>query len=150
MRLPPDPQPRNFFSTARRKMTSRGSATFRHCSASASPRTCRTSFPSSRARTAAGSTRRFSASMVASLTDAAAQFFSDFQASELFFLEKQVLMARIFITGSSDGLGLAAAQLLVEQGHSVVLHARSQQRADETQKKLPTAESVVVGGLQRT
>jgi len=26
-------------------------------------------------------------------------------------------MARIFITGSSDGLGLTAAQLLVEQGH---------------------------------
>ena len=56
-------------------------------------------------------------------------------------------MARIFITGSSDGLGLAAAQLLVEQGHSVVLHARSQQRADETQSKLPAAESVVVGDL---
>ena len=37
-------------------------------------------------------------------------------------------MARIFITGSSDGLGLMAAQLLVEQGNSVVLHARSQQR----------------------
>jgi NAD(P)-dependent dehydrogenase (short-subunit alcohol dehydrogenase family) len=56
-------------------------------------------------------------------------------------------MARIFITGSSDGLGLTAAQLLVEQGHRVVLHARNQQRADETQKKLPAAESVVVGDL---
>jgi len=56
-------------------------------------------------------------------------------------------MARIFITGSSDGLGLMAAQLLVEQGHSVVLHARSQQRADEAQNKLPAAESVVVGDL---
>src|SRR6202044_529225 len=56
-------------------------------------------------------------------------------------------MARIFITGSSDGLGLAAAQLLVEQGHSVVLHARNQQRADETQKRLLAAESVVVGDL---
>ena len=56
-------------------------------------------------------------------------------------------MARIFITGSSDGLGLAAAQLLVEQGHDVVLHARSQQRAEETQNKLPAAESVVVGDL---
>jgi NAD(P)-dependent dehydrogenase (short-subunit alcohol dehydrogenase family) len=56
-------------------------------------------------------------------------------------------MARIFISGSSDGLGLTAAQLLVEQGHSVVLHARSQQRADETQNKLPAAESVVVGDL---
>ena len=56
-------------------------------------------------------------------------------------------MARIFITGSSDGLGLTAAQLLVEQGHSVVLHARNQQRAVETQNKLPAAESVVVGDL---
>ena len=56
-------------------------------------------------------------------------------------------MARIFITGSSDGLGLAAGQLLVEQGHDVVLHARSQQRAEETQNKLPPAESVVVGDL---
>ena len=56
-------------------------------------------------------------------------------------------MARVFITGSSDGLGLAAAQLLVQQGHSVVLHARSQQRADETKNKLPAAESVIVGDL---
>ena len=56
-------------------------------------------------------------------------------------------MARVFITGSSNGLGLMAAQLLVEQGHSVVLHARNQQRADETQKKLPEAEEIVVGDL---
>jgi NAD(P)-dependent dehydrogenase (short-subunit alcohol dehydrogenase family) len=56
-------------------------------------------------------------------------------------------MARVFITGSSDGLGLMAAQLLVGQGHSVVLHARNQQRADETQKKLPAAEEIVVGDL---
>lgn len=56
-------------------------------------------------------------------------------------------MARIFITGSSAGLGLAAAQLLIEQGHDVVLHARSQQRAEETQNRLPAAESVVVGDL---
>jgi NAD(P)-dependent dehydrogenase (short-subunit alcohol dehydrogenase family) len=39
-------------------------------------------------------------------------------------------MRRIFITGSSDGLGLMAAQLLVEQGHSVILHARYVQRAE--------------------
>jgi short-subunit dehydrogenase len=30
-------------------------------------------------------------------------------------------MARLFITGSSDGLGQMAAQLLIEQGHNVVL-----------------------------
>jgi NAD(P)-dependent dehydrogenase (short-subunit alcohol dehydrogenase family) len=35
-------------------------------------------------------------------------------------------MARVFITGSSDGLGQMAAQLLIEQGHSVVLHARNE------------------------
>jgi NAD(P)-dependent dehydrogenase (short-subunit alcohol dehydrogenase family) len=63
------------------------------------------------------------------------------------FPGKEVFMARIFITGSSDGLGLTAARLLVEQGHKVVLHARSQQRADEAQNKLPAAESVVVGDL---
>src|SRR6202789_2148735 len=56
-------------------------------------------------------------------------------------------MARVFITGSSDGLGLMAAQFLVEQGHSVVSHARNQQRADETQKRLPEAEEIVVGDL---
>ncbi len=40
-------------------------------------------------------------------------------------------MARIFITGSADGLGRMAAELLIEQGHRAVLHARSQTRADE-------------------
>ena len=33
-------------------------------------------------------------------------------------------MARVFITGSSDGLGLMAARLLIYQGHEVVLHGR--------------------------
>jgi NAD(P)-dependent dehydrogenase (short-subunit alcohol dehydrogenase family) len=32
-------------------------------------------------------------------------------------------MARVFIMGSSDGLGRMAAQLLIDQGHTVVLHA---------------------------
>ncbi len=56
-------------------------------------------------------------------------------------------MARIFITGSSDGLGLMAAQLLIEQGNSVVLHARNQKRAEETKRKVPGAEAVVTGDL---
>ena len=34
-------------------------------------------------------------------------------------------MARVFITGSSDGLGLMAGKLLIEQGHEVVLHGRT-------------------------
>jgi NAD(P)-dependent dehydrogenase (short-subunit alcohol dehydrogenase family) len=56
-------------------------------------------------------------------------------------------MSRIFISGSSDGLGLMAAQLLVEQGHSVVLHARNVQRAEATHRRLPGAEAVVTGDL---
>ena len=56
-------------------------------------------------------------------------------------------MARVFITGSSDGLGQMAAQLLIEQGHSVVLHARSEQRGNEALAAVPGAESVVIGDL---
>jgi len=56
-------------------------------------------------------------------------------------------MARVFITGSSDGLGRMAAQLLVEQGHSVVVHARNQQRGQETLAAVPGAETVVTGDL---
>ena len=37
-------------------------------------------------------------------------------------------MAKIFITGSADGLGSLAAKLLVSQGHRVVLHARNAER----------------------
>jgi NAD(P)-dependent dehydrogenase (short-subunit alcohol dehydrogenase family) len=56
-------------------------------------------------------------------------------------------MARIFITGSSDGLGLMAARLLAEQGHGVVLHARNAARADDARHALPQAEAVVTGDL---
>ena len=56
-------------------------------------------------------------------------------------------MARIFITGSADGLGRMAAELLMEQGHRVVLHARSQARADETKRNVPEAEAIVIGDL---
>jgi NAD(P)-dependent dehydrogenase (short-subunit alcohol dehydrogenase family) len=56
-------------------------------------------------------------------------------------------MARVFITGSSDGLGRMAAQLLIEQGHGVVLHARTQQRGEEALSAVPGAESVVIGDL---
>jgi NAD(P)-dependent dehydrogenase (short-subunit alcohol dehydrogenase family) len=56
-------------------------------------------------------------------------------------------MARVFITGSSDGLGLMAAQLLIEQGHKVVLHARNEVRAGDVKNLLPRAEATVVGDL---
>jgi NAD(P)-dependent dehydrogenase (short-subunit alcohol dehydrogenase family) len=56
-------------------------------------------------------------------------------------------MARVFITGSADGLGLMAAELLVRDGHSVTLHARNEQRAADGRVRLPGAETVVVGDL---
>jgi NAD(P)-dependent dehydrogenase (short-subunit alcohol dehydrogenase family) len=56
-------------------------------------------------------------------------------------------MARVFITGSADGLGQMAAQLLIEQGHGVVLHARGEQRGKEALAAVPGAESVVIGDL---
>jgi NAD(P)-dependent dehydrogenase (short-subunit alcohol dehydrogenase family) len=57
-------------------------------------------------------------------------------------------MSRIFITGSSAGLGLMAGELLVAQGHRVVLHARSRVRAEDAKRALPGAEAVVVGDLE--
>ena len=56
-------------------------------------------------------------------------------------------MARVFITGSSDGLGLMVGRVLADQGHRVVLHARSDTRATDAKKALPQAEAVVVGDL---
>jgi NAD(P)-dependent dehydrogenase (short-subunit alcohol dehydrogenase family) len=56
-------------------------------------------------------------------------------------------MARVFITGSSDGLGRMAAQLLIEQGHAAVLHARNERRGKEALAAVPGAEAVVVGDL---
>jgi NAD(P)-dependent dehydrogenase (short-subunit alcohol dehydrogenase family) len=56
-------------------------------------------------------------------------------------------MARVFITGSSDGLGRMAAQLLIEQGHGVVLHARNEARGEEALSAVPGAETVVIGDL---
>jgi NAD(P)-dependent dehydrogenase (short-subunit alcohol dehydrogenase family) len=56
-------------------------------------------------------------------------------------------MARIFITGSADGLGQLSAKLLIEQGHKVVLHARNAERARDAIKKNPGAEGVLTGDL---
>lgn len=56
-------------------------------------------------------------------------------------------MARVFITGSSDGLGQMAARALIQQGHSVVLHARNEERAKGALQAVPGAETAVVGDL---
>jgi NAD(P)-dependent dehydrogenase (short-subunit alcohol dehydrogenase family) len=54
---------------------------------------------------------------------------------------------RIFITGSTDGLGRAAAQTLMDEGHQVVLHARSAQRASALADLAPRSAGVVIGDL---
>ena len=38
-------------------------------------------------------------------------------------------MARIFVTGSTEGLGRAAAETLIKLGHQVVVHARNSHRS---------------------
>jgi NAD(P)-dependent dehydrogenase (short-subunit alcohol dehydrogenase family) len=56
-------------------------------------------------------------------------------------------MARVFITGSTDGLGHAAATALIDEGHQVVLHARSRQRASAVDDLASRSAGVVVGDL---
>ena len=56
-------------------------------------------------------------------------------------------MARIFITGSADGLGQLAANDLVNLGHEVVLHARNAERAKQALAKVPGAEDVLIADL---
>jgi NAD(P)-dependent dehydrogenase (short-subunit alcohol dehydrogenase family) len=56
-------------------------------------------------------------------------------------------MSRIFISGSSTGLGLMAGELLARQGHTIVLHARDASRAEDARRALPKAESVVIGDV---
>jgi len=56
-------------------------------------------------------------------------------------------MARIFITGSTDGLGRAAAQALVADGHQVVLHARNGTRAADLGDLSERHSGLVIGDL---
>jgi NAD(P)-dependent dehydrogenase (short-subunit alcohol dehydrogenase family) len=58
-------------------------------------------------------------------------------------------MARIFVTGSSTGLGLMAGQLLISQGHEVVLHGCNRGRADEARLAAPGAAAAVTVDLSR-
>jgi NAD(P)-dependent dehydrogenase (short-subunit alcohol dehydrogenase family) len=56
-------------------------------------------------------------------------------------------MARIFITGSADGLGQLTAKLLVDHGHFVVLHARNGGRGRDALSNVKGAQNVLVGDL---
>ena len=59
-------------------------------------------------------------------------------------------MARVFITGSADGLGQLAALDLIAKGHQVVLHARNRERSQEALAKIHGAEAIVTGDLSNT
>ena len=56
-------------------------------------------------------------------------------------------MARIFITGSADGLGRAAAQILLRDRHEVIVHARSAERLAAVNDLIARGASTVVGDL---
>lgn len=57
-------------------------------------------------------------------------------------------MARVFITGSTDGLGLNAARQLLDDGHDVVLHARNHDRARAISGLIPSAAEVLIADLE--
>jgi NAD(P)-dependent dehydrogenase (short-subunit alcohol dehydrogenase family) len=56
-------------------------------------------------------------------------------------------MARVFITGSADGLGRLAAQTLLEDGHTVIVHARSRDRLAATRDLRDRGADAAVGDL---
>jgi NAD(P)-dependent dehydrogenase (short-subunit alcohol dehydrogenase family) len=62
--------------------------------------------------------------------------------------QRRKIMSRIFISGSTTGLGLMAGELLASQSHRIVLHARNADRAEDARRALPKAEAVVVGDVE--
>ncbi len=59
----------------------------------------------------------------------------------------QSAMARIFISGSADGLGFLAGQWLLERGHAVTFHARNEKRAEALKRKLDGSSDIVTGDV---
>ncbi|KQU28529.1 MULTISPECIES: SDR family NAD(P)-dependent oxidoreductase [unclassified Rhodococcus (in: high G+C Gram-positive bacteria)] len=56
-------------------------------------------------------------------------------------------MSRVLITGSTDGVGRAAAVSLLDDGHEVVVHARTRQRLSAVEDLTTRGASAVVGDL---
>ena len=56
-------------------------------------------------------------------------------------------MARVLVTGSTTGLGLAAARALLDAGHDVIVHARNHQRATELGPLAEACRGIVIGDL---
>jgi NAD(P)-dependent dehydrogenase (short-subunit alcohol dehydrogenase family) len=62
-------------------------------------------------------------------------------------LRRKEPMARVFITGSADGLGRAAALNLLDDGHEVGVHARSNARLAAVRDLVDLGAAAVVGDL---
>src|SRR4051794_39498107 len=56
-------------------------------------------------------------------------------------------MSHILVTGSADGLGRAAAETLLGDGHRVIVHTRSAGRLDAVESLIRRGASGVVGDL---
>lgn len=56
-------------------------------------------------------------------------------------------MTRIFVTGSTDGLGRATALTLLREGHDVVVHSRSPRRAEAVADLVDRGAGLVVADL---
>src|SRR5258708_3817830 len=56
-------------------------------------------------------------------------------------------MARVLVTGSTTGLGRATAATLLDDGHHVIVHARSRRRAADIADLVDRGADLVVGDL---
>jgi NAD(P)-dependent dehydrogenase (short-subunit alcohol dehydrogenase family) len=56
-------------------------------------------------------------------------------------------MARVLVTGSTTGLGLAAARALLDAGHRVIVHARNDERTEALGPLAQACAGVVIGDL---
>ena len=58
-----------------------------------------------------------------------------------------VPVARVWVTGSADGIGLAAAAAMAADGHEVLLHGRNARRAADAMAAVSGAIGAVAGDL---
>lgn len=55
--------------------------------------------------------------------------------TRVLFMQKVIL-----ITGSTDGIGLETAKLLLEKGHHVIIHGRNDVKVQSVEKELSELE----------
>ncbi|TSO25530.1 SDR family NAD(P)-dependent oxidoreductase [Lactobacillus sp. LL6] len=58
-------------------------------------------------------------------------------------------MKKVFITGSTTGLGFLAGKKLIEDGNEVYLHARNHAKAVKLSKQLPGIKGIAIGDLSK-